>query len=201
VTKPFLVLLLLATSACNDARQEPTGRAGSLDGRDGGSDVEADDAPNGEDDDDDDDRSEPATGVGSRVAGALSSDEFQQAACQLAGTVAHAEDPSVSCDAVVESCLNAVGGLDASAFAGAVALPDETLELEDCNVTAKQADACLADIVEVLVDLSQDLSCDVDAGALQSDLGPELLLGAPTCLQVAIACPQLLELIATAVPM
>jgi hypothetical protein len=93
-----------------------------------------------------------------------------------------------------------VGTLDAAATSG-VALSELDLELDDCNVTTAQADACLADIAEVLVDLSESVSCDSDAGLAAPSLGPELLLAAPSCIQVALVCPALLELVSTAVPM
>jgi hypothetical protein len=147
--------------------------------------------------------SEPATAevIQSKVAEALGSDEFRQAACGVAGVVAHSQDPSVSCQAVVDGCLDSTGGLDASALPAAVGVPDQTLALQDCNVTAGQADACLADIVGVMVDLSANVDCSQDAGAVTADLGPQLLLGAPSCLQVALVCPALLQLITTAMPM
>jgi hypothetical protein len=194
VTRSILVLALLSSAVCcNSEGGEKVGHAGSPDNRDAGTEATEAGATS----------SEPATAevVQSKVAEALGNDEFRQAACAVAGVVAHSQDASVSCQAVVDGCLDSTGGLDASALPAAVGVPDQTLALQDCNVTAEQTDACLADIVGVMVDLSASLDCSQDAGAVTADLGPQLLLGAPSCLQVALVCPALLQLITTAMPM
>lgn len=140
-----------------------------------------------------------AEGPESQVAAVLGSPEFQAAACRVAGVALAAQGATaLSCQDFVDGCLNTVGALDASAVG--LTLVDESIELEDCDVTTTQVDACLAEFAKAVVDLSEDTSCASDAGALPS-LGPELLLSAPSCLPVVLRCPALLDLLGTLMPM
>jgi hypothetical protein len=131
--------------------------------------------------------------IESRVAEALASDEFRKAACRLAGVLAQGGDAELSCEEAEAECLATVGSLDAGALA-TVPLSNSTLELPDCELTVAQVDACLADLVNVAVLVSSELECGVDAGTVVPSIGPELLLGAPSCLLAATSCPALLEL-------
>lgn len=169
------------------------GRSGALDGRDDAGvpdepDVERPERP-----------ADPEV-LQSRLLDVLSSEAFQQAACRLAGVAAQSESSPLSCEDRVQLCLDAVGGFDASASTESFALPEQVLQLDDCDVTLAQADACLADVVELVVTLSEDVSCAMDAGIGSVELGPEALVAAPSCLPVVLSCPALLELLATTMP-
>jgi hypothetical protein len=177
-----LLLVPVLLLACNAESDGEVGRGSAEEHRDASPD--ADGSPN------------PAADGGiepieSRIAEALSSEEFREATCRIAGVVAHANDPTVSCETVEKGCLGTVDGLDASAFGAAIPVPDQTVDLGDCQVTAAQADACMAELVGVVVTMADGLGCGMDAGL--PELGPELLLTAPSCLVVALTCPELLE--------
>jgi hypothetical protein len=129
----------------------------------------------------------------------LGSPEFQEAACRVAGVALAAQGTSaLSCQDLVDGCLNTIGALDASTVG--LTLVDQSIELDDCDVTTTQLDACLAEFAKAVVDLSEDTSCAADAGTPLPSLGPELLLSAPSCLPVVLRCPALLDLLGTLMP-
>lgn len=130
--------------------------------------------------------------VESQTLEVLQGEEFQEAACKLAAINGAGMQAGLSCEEVIDDCLQAVAELDAATLESSLPIPSDFEALADCDATAAELDACIAQLVTVVVDTSEDLECGVDAGL--PEFGPEALASAPACLIVLLKCPDLLDL-------
>jgi hypothetical protein len=98
-------------------------------------------------------------------------------------------DPTSTCEAVVEDCKGALGGL--GTLSG-VTLPDSDLSgLLGCPLTFSELDACLADILTGARESYTD-SLGCSPAASTEALDALSFAATPACFIAALRCPELL---------
>ena len=120
----------------------------------------------------------------------LTQPDVADAICAIAGVAAAAS--GADCEATTAVCRTTLmsGGFDAGST---LAVPSGAVPLADCPATVKQFDQCFAQVLDIVVDQAQQLSCDAPQDAGTPTLAPEDLFAAPSCLTLLLLCPELAE--------